>query len=124
MKAFCKKNLRSLYFLIFLFLISSCFPLVSRKNDLVIILDKLETEKLYNIGVDIKESETVYKLEVNAYCEISGKVEINGKIIDSSTAKITIHDGDYYYHNFELKAVPIESGTGRIKVMAKDYIQR
>jgi len=112
------------YNLLFFFLITSCLPLVSRKNELVIELDDLKTEKVYSIDVDIKEGETVYKLEVIAYCEISGEVEVNGKKIDANTEKVTLQEGDFYYNRYELKVVPSESSTGRIKVKAKYSIQR
>lgn len=109
---------------LFCFLITSCFPLVSRKNELVIELDDLKNEKTYSLDVDLKEGETVYKLEVIAYCEISGKVELNGMTIDTSTNKLTLQESDYYYHRFEIKVLPIEPSKGKITVKAKYSIQR
>lgn len=119
-----KKSTIISYNLLFFFLITSCLPLVSRKNELVIELDDLKTEKTYSLDVDIKEGETVYKLEVFAYFKISGEVEVNGKKFDSNTEKVTLHESDFYYNRFELKVVPVASSTGRIKVKAKYYIQR
>lgn len=110
--------------LLFFLLFTSCLPLVSRKNELVIELDDLKTENTYSLDVEIEEGEYVYKLEVNAYCEISGEIEMNGKLIDSNTKKVTLHEGDFYYNRFEVKVLPLKPSTGRIKLKAKYYIQR
>ncbi|MCH7413459.1 hypothetical protein MM213_08185 [Belliella sp. R4-6] len=108
------------YILLFFFLVTACLPLVSRKSE----LDGLKAEKAYSLDVDIKEDETVYKIQVIAFCEISGEVEMNGKKIDSNTEKVTLHESDFYFNRFELEVVPVVSSTGRVKVKAKYYIQR
>lgn len=113
-----------IHFLLAFFLITSCLPLISRKNEIVIELDDLKSEEAYSINVELKDGETVYKLEVIAECEISGKVEVHGKMIDSNTEKIILHESDFYHNRFELKVVPLLPSIGKIKVKAKFYIQR
>lgn len=126
MKKHPKKLILTITFIVFIsfFLITSCLPLISRKNEIIIELDNLRSEQAYSINVELKDGETVYKLEVIAECEISGKVEVHGKMFDSNTEKIILHESDFYHNRFELKVVPLLPSIGKIKVKAKFYIQR
>jgi len=107
-----------------LFLFSSCLPLTSRTETLNIDLQEINSSETFVLNVEMAEGESVYKLEVTAWCDLEGEAELNGIVINSDTKKVILQEHDYYSNEFELTVLAPKESRGKIKVNATYYVMR
>lgn len=99
----------------------SCWPL--NKESRVWELEDLSTSEEANLSVDLRQGQTVCKVDVRIEGEADGTFKVNDHLFQPGNIDSTITGMDWYYAEFPIVFNPISSTEGRLKVEVSFFIQ-